>query len=147
MERKYVMLVEDDPNDIHFIDHAFGKLDIPVSLTTASDGKTAFSILKNFLDPSDDDMSLPDLIILDLKLPGISGFEILEWIREQDVLKHIPVLILSSSSHNKDILNSYRLGANSYLVKPNELKQLIDIVKTIKDYWFDINRPAEYSDE
>ncbi len=91
-------------------------------------------------------MAPPDILILDLKLPGKSGFEILEWVRGQDQLSHIPVIILSSSSQNKDILKSYRLGANSYLVKPVNHSDLINMVKSIKDYWFDINVPAEVMD-
>ncbi|MGM0510303.1 MAG: response regulator [Thermoplasmatota archaeon] len=140
-----MLLVEDDPNDVLLLKHAFEKLEVSLDLETFAKGEEALSFLKEADGFSEDDDHFPYIIILDLKLPGKSGFDVLKWIREQDDLQHVPVIILSSSAHKKDILKSYRLGANSYLVKPVNHDDLIGMVRTIKDYWLDLNRTADFS--
>ncbi len=136
-----IFLVDDDQNDRMLIKRAFEKLDMNISVNTASNWEEAKTKLVEFIG-STEEQTL-DLIILDLKLPGKSGFDILRWIRKQEKIKYIPVIILSSSSHDKDILKSYRLGANSYLIKPVRFDDLINIAKTIKNYWFDINKQPD----
>lgn len=132
----YVLLVEDDLNDSLLMKHAFEQLEISVSLKIVHDAEEAITRLK-FV--SDSGSTAPDLIILDLKLPGRSGFDILKWIRSQEPLKHIPVIVLSSSAHHSDVLRCYQLGANSYLVKPVRHQDLIEMIRAIKNYWFDMN--------
>lgn len=131
--------MEDDPNDQMLIQHAFEKLDTPITISAVSNGDQALNSIEGSLSSSKVKNKLPDLILLDLKLPGKSGFDVLEWIRDKDVLDHVPVVILSSSNQESDIKRGYELGANSYLVKPVNHDRLIDIVKTIKRYWFDHN--------
>ncbi len=136
-------MVEDDPNDIFLLKHAFEKIEIDVKIKTASKGKEALSYLEKFADEIEKDETSLSLIILDLKLPGESGFDVLRWIKDHDDLNHIPVIIMSSSSHEKDIVKSYILGANSYLVKPVNHDKLIEMVRSIKDYWFDLNETVD----
>lgn len=137
-----MLLVEDDQNDVLLLKHAFEKLEDPIDLETVSNGEEALSLLKEADDPEDTN-DPPALIILDLKLPGKSGFDVLEWIREQDDLQHVPVIILSSSAHKKDILRSYRLGANSYLVKPVNHDDLIGMMESLHRYWLDLNETVD----
>lgn len=105
------------------------------------DGEEALSILKDSISDKND---CREFILLDLKLPGKSGFDVLEWIRDKDELTPIPVIILSSSGQRSDIMKGYSLGANSYLVKPVEHDDLVDMGKTIKDYWLDLNHSIEF---
>jgi len=134
-----ILLVEDDPNDQMLIQHAFEKLDTPITISAVSKGDQALEAIEDSLSSSKGKDKLPDLILLDLKLPGKSGFDVLGWIRDRDILDNVPVIILSSSNQESDIKKAYELGANSYLVKPVNHGRLIDIVKTIKKYWFDHN--------
>jgi CheY-like chemotaxis protein len=78
---------------------------------------------------------LPDLLLLDLKMPRKNGFEVLEWVRQQPGLKRLPVVVLTSSMQDLDINRAYELGANTYLVKPANYEALVDLVKTLIQYW------------
>ncbi|MCH8745891.1 MAG: insulinase family protein [Chloroflexi bacterium] len=114
-----ILLVEDDPNDVTLIKRAFRKINLGCSLQVVNDGQQAIDYLEG-VSPYDDRTlhPLPSLVLLDLKLPKKSGFEILEWLRGQSKLCRIPVVFLTSSDETSDIDRAYKLGANSYLVKP-----------------------------
>ncbi|RPH48652.1 MAG: response regulator, partial [Planctomycetota bacterium] len=86
---------------------------------------------------------LPSLILLDLKLPRKSGLAILQWLRQQTALKHIPVIVLTSSKESSDVSRAYDLGANSYLVKPVGFEGLLELVKSIGMYWMILNKTPE----
>lgn len=139
--------MEDDPNDQLLIQHAFEQLDAPISISTVSNGDQALDAIEDSLSSSEGKKKLPNLILLDLKLPGKSGFDVLEWIRDRDILDNVPVIILSSSNQESDIKRCYKIGANSYLVKPVNHDRLIDIVKTIKKYWLDYNVTLDFEGE
>jgi CheY-like chemotaxis protein len=129
-----VFYVEDNPDDIKLTSLAMRKAGVVVQLETATDGDQAIAALK---DRSTSD--LPDCILLDLKLPCSSGLEVLAWIRSQPHLKHVPVIMLTSSLLPSEINQAYELGANSYLLKPSDLTALIDLTKTIAHYWLKTN--------
>lgn len=140
-----VLLVEDDPNDVFFFRRAMNKAGINNRVQVARDGQEAIDYLNGangFADRAA--FPLPDLILLDLKLPFVMGLDVLKWIRQQSDLPAI-VVILSSSQESPDIAAAYRLGANGYLVKPADLSQLDATVRAINDYWFKQNIPPPVS--
>src|SRR4051812_37277295 len=114
-----VLLAEDNPDDVFLVKRAFRKSFGDVGLHVVPDGEAAIAYLRR--EPPYDDAAkcpVPSLLLLDLKLPRLSGFEVLAWLREQHVLKRLPVVVLTSSRDRGDVDRAYDLGANSYLVKP-----------------------------
>ena len=132
-----ILHVEDNPDDVVLVNLAFGKAGASARLEVASDGEQAIAALeKNPEAP-------PACVLLDNKLPSISGFEVLTWIRSQPRFRRVPVVMLTSSLLPSDINRAYDLGANSYLVKPSDLDSLITLAKTIELYWVQTNtRPV-----
>ena len=135
-----VLVVEDDPYDLKLILRAMEKARIANPVQTVDDGAAAIDYLAG-VPPYDDrgKSPIPVLMLLDLKLPKKSGFEVLEWLRHQPKLKRLPVVLLTSSSENSDIAKAYDLGANSYLVKPVGTDALVDLLKTVELYWLITN--------
>jgi len=135
-----ILLVEDDENDALLFDLALKQTRILNPLQIVQDGEEALDYLKGKGKYSDrNTFPLPCLVILDLKLPKRTGFEVLQWLKIQDGLKRLPVVVLSSSGEMKDLERAYDLGANSYLVKPIEFDGLLDMVNTLSLYWFNKN--------
>ncbi|MGD1861223.1 MAG: response regulator [Leptolyngbyaceae cyanobacterium] len=135
-----VLLVEDDSNDILFIQRAFRQADIAASIQTVQDGDTAVDYLSGAGEYANRDRyPLPTLILLDLKLPRRSGVEVLEWIKQQPVIRRIPVIILTSSRESMDVDRSYDLGVSSYLVKPVNFNSLLQMFVALNDYWLKLN--------
>lgn len=131
-----LLQVEDDENDVVFLDLAMNQVCAEVSLQTAVDGDQAIAYLSGSGHYADRQAHpLPALMVLDLRLPKIPGLEVLKWIRQQPVFQELPVIILSSSDADADIETAYRLGANSYFVKPVNPSDLIKIVQYIRDRW------------
>jgi len=129
-----VLHVEDDPNDTLLFQHACRKAGVIFDLQAVSDGDQAIAYLRGANDFSDrGKYPLPQLILLDLKMPRVSGFDVLAWIRSEDSLKQMPVVVLTSSNHDADIKRAYDLGAKSYLVKPVGFEALVDLVKTLPE--------------
>jgi CheY-like chemotaxis protein len=136
-----VLLVEDEPADVFRIQRAVSKANLAISLKVVSDGEQAVLYLSGEEPFQDRDRyPIPILILLDLKLPRLSGFEVLAWLRESE-LKHLPVAVLSSSEEQADIEQAYALGANSYLTKPIDFNTLLEMVRGIGFYWVNLNRP------
>lgn len=132
-DSRRILLVEDDPNDIFLIERACKRAGLNWNLIVAADGEEASRILTENGD-------LPEILLLDLKLPRKSGLELLSWIREQpSPLKRLPVVMLTSSNQTVDINLAYDLGANSYLVKPVKFELLLELVKKLDEYWFNVN--------
>lgn len=137
---KNILLVEDDSNDALFFKRALAKVSKSINLMILNDGEQAINYLTQFTGPNTTpNPDIPDLIILDLKLPRRSGLEILDWIRNQEGINRLPVLILTSSDQITDIKKAYSLTANSYLVKPIGFENLITLIETIESYWLDLN--------
>lgn len=140
-----ILLVEDDQNDVLLIKRAFQKVNIANPIIVLGDGEQAIAYLAG-REPYAK-RSLPILMLLDLKLPRKSGHEVLEWLRQQQRLRRLPVVVLTASSESSDVNRAYDLGANSYLVKPVTFDALVEMVKTLNMYWLILNKCADVSNE
>lgn len=135
-----ILLVEDDSNDILFIKRAFRRSKMENPLQIVRDGDEAVAYLSGKGDFQDRNIyPLPSMILLDLKLPRRSGLEVLEWLRNQPVIKRIPVVILTSSKENIDINRAYDIGVNSYLLKPVSHNALNEMIETLDAFWLRLN--------
>jgi two-component system, response regulator len=130
-----ILLVEDNPDDEKLTLRAMRQSEVPNIIIVARDGVEAIEHLTG-----DGVKRLPSLILLDLKLPKLSGLEVLEQIRTNPKTKHLPVVVLTSSDEERDIMQSYDLGANSYIRKPVDFDQFIDAVRQLGLYWLVFNR-------
>lgn len=139
MMENQILHVEDNPDDVMLMNLAFNRAGISARLHVVSDGDEAI----NALEQSTVSGGAPVCVLLDVKLPRVSGLEVLAWIREQPRLRRLPVILLTSSSQTADINRAYDLGANSFLVKPPDLDSLTQLVKTVAHYWVQTNvRPV-----
>ena len=142
MNNKTILLIEDNPSDIDLTKRAFAKGHIINDLTVVEDGQDALDyIFCNAKYAHRDINQLPALILLDLKLPKIDGLEVLRRIRTAEIIKRLPVVILTSSKEEQDIAISYDLGVNSYIRKPVDFNQFAEAVKHLGLYWLVINEP------
>ena len=129
-----ILHVEDDPNDTLLLQHACRKAGIVFDLRAVSDGDQAIAYLRGIEDFSDrNKYPMPQLILLDLKMPRVSGFDVLAWLRADAKLSALPVVVLTSSNHDADIKRAYDLGAKSYLVKPVGFEALVELVRTLPE--------------
>ena len=136
-----ILYVEDEETDVLLLQHALSRASITNLLKTVKDGKAAKDYLAGYPPFTDRRVHpLPGLVLLDLNLPYWSGFEVLEWIRQQPQLRRLPVVIFTSSSRPGDISRAYDAGANGYLVKPNALAELTSQVLALRDFWLLHNR-------
>ena len=135
-----VLLVEDDPNDIVLTRRAFSKVEIPEPIAIVEDGEQAVAYLGATGEFAYQRAHpLPDLVLLDLKLPRMTGLEVLAWLRQQPSLQRLPVIVLTSSREISDVNRAYELGANSYMSKPVTLDSLAMIVSDLDRYWGELN--------
>jgi len=135
-----ILLVEDDANDEFFLRRAAKLAGMLDPLRVVRDGRQAIDYLKGagaYADRAQ--FPLPTLILLDLKLPLVMGMEVLKWIRAQPELQTIIVIIFTSSHLPSDVEKAYRLGANSFLVKPSDPEKLQELLVLIKDFWLGVN--------
>ena len=138
------LLVEDDENDVLLIQRAFRKAHMANPVHVVRDGDEAVAYLAGSGEYADRErFPLPMLVLLDLKLPRRSGFEVLEWLRAQPGLRRLPVVVLTSSDQAVDVNRAHDLGANSNLVKPGSIETLIDMVKTLDLYWVAMSRSPD----
>jgi CheY-like chemotaxis protein len=128
-----VLLVEDSPGDVRLTKEAFREANSRIHLHVASDGVEAMAFLRH--EGIHIDAPRPDFILLDLNLPKMDGREVLAHIKNDESLKTIPTIILTTSSAEEDIVRSYQLHANCYLSKPVELNEFENVVKSINDFW------------
>lgn len=131
-----VLLLEDNPADVELTREAFGEEKLVVNLEVVTDGAAASDYLHQRGRYAD--AKVPDLIVLDLNVPRVSGMDILAEIKSNDALRAIPVVILTSSQSETDIVSSYKLGANCYVSKPLDFSAFLNIVKTIENFWFTV---------
>jgi CheY-like chemotaxis protein len=132
--RKHILLVEDNAGDVLLMREAFEELNLPHSLTVATDGLQALDFI--FKQGRYTEARPPDLILLDVNLPGVNGHEILIRTKSNDATRHIPVLMLTTSTNPDDIRKSYQNFANAYIPKPIQLDDFIDLVSSIDRFWY-----------
>ena len=131
-----VLLVEDDLNDIFLVKRAFKMAQLETPLQVVTDGREATHYLSGQGKYADRETHpLPKLIVMDIKMPRMTGFEVLEWIKHDGFLRRIPVIIVSSSDRAQDIDRAYELGANAYMVKPVSFQAVERLFETITHYW------------
>ena len=136
-----ILQVEDDRNDIFFLEHAFKAAGITHPLQVARDGQEAIEYLSGTGEFADRARyPLPCLILLDLKLPRKDGFEVLEWMQGEPNLRQLTVIVFTSSARAADVDRAYHLGANSFVVKPSQLEERVELAKLIKSYWLHHHR-------
>lgn len=131
-----ILLVEDNDGDIFLITEALGNAKIINKLNVVKDGKKALEYLEK--KPPFASVILPDLILLDINLPKRNGLEVLQMIKENEALKTIPVIILTTSSSQKDVMASYANHANCFITKPVDAEQFLSVVATIENFWVTI---------
>jgi two-component system, response regulator len=130
----YILLVEDNPSDIDLTRRAFARARISNPLRVAEDGLEALDILFG-----DANAGLPAIVLLDLKLPLVDGFEVLRRIRSEARTRRLPVVILTSSKEDQDVASGYDLGVNSYIRKPVDFGQFTEAIRQLGLYWLVIN--------
>jgi CheY-like chemotaxis protein len=136
-----ILLVEDNPDDVFFLKRAFAATQITAPLVVLSDGSAAIEYLAGTARYADRlQHPLPALMLLDLKLPRASGFDVLDWVRRQPALKRLPIVVLTSSKHDDDVNRAYDLGVNSYIVKPSGLSQIAEVARQVEMYWLGLNQ-------
>jgi CheY-like chemotaxis protein len=138
---KRVLIAEDDPSDVFLLKRAFTLAQVPATLHFVRDGQEAIDYLEGEAGFEDRTKHpLPDLMLLDLKMPRLNGFDVLTWVRRRPGLKRLLVTVLTSSNQPDDINRAYDLGANSYLLKPHNSIELSELVAQVKRYWLDLNQ-------
>jgi CheY-like chemotaxis protein len=139
---KTILLVEDSDDDAFFIVRALKSFGLIAPLAHVADGQKAIEYLSGKGAYADRiRFPIPNLVLLDIKLPFISGFEVLRWLREEAALPRVPVVMFTSSCQGRDVEKAYALGANAYLVKPNHGEHYTELAGLIKRFWLDVNVP------
>jgi two-component system response regulator len=142
MEEKIILLVEDNPDDVELTLRAFRKNNIGNKVVVAKDGVEALDYLFGMgVHAGRNVKELPVVVLLDLKLPKIDGMEVLKRMRQNDRTKLIPVVILTSSAEQKDVIDGYSFGANSYVRKPVNFEQFVEAIRHLGLYWLLWNEP------
>ncbi|MGB7443040.1 MAG: response regulator [Coleofasciculaceae cyanobacterium] len=131
-----ILLIEDDPGDIMLIKQALRRSQLMLPLNVVNDGEDALAYLRREREFAK--AVRPDLILLDLNLPGMNGREVLQEIKSDEQLKYIPIVVLTTSDSDEEILKSYKLGANAYVTKPLGLDGFATMIKSLDSFWFTI---------
>ena len=143
-EHAVILIAEDEEDYVLLIRKAFAEAGLKNPIHVVSTGLEAMAYLKGEGRYANrDEYPLPDLFMLDLKLPGFSGFEIIGWVRSQPGLSGLRILVLTSSEQMKDVNDAYRLGANSFLMKPYDFVDLVQFGKFIRDFWLKLSKCPE----
>lgn len=140
MQRKTLLLVEDNPDDVDLTLRALRKHNVVNEFVVARDGQEALDYL--FCEgeyAGRENNGLPQVILLDLKLPRVDGLQVLERLRAEPRTRHVPVVVLTSSSEEQDVIRSYDLGANSYVRKPVDFAQFLEAARQLGLYWLVLN--------
>ena len=139
-----ILVAEDDTADAFFLKRAFAKVGVPTALHFVHDGQEVLEyLLGDGQFANRPTHPVPDLLLLDLKMPRMDGFQVLDWVRQQPRLKRLPVIIFSSSAQDQDINRAYDLGANSYLVKPHSTEDLLALIGKLNTYWVETNEKPD----
>ena len=136
-----MLLVEDNPDDVWLFTYALQNTGIPNPVKVVSDGEQALQYLKGEGAYTDRKrFPIPELIVLDLQMACMTGFEFLKWLRQEPELRHLPVIVLATSNFQEDVLRAYQLGANAFLSKTVDLKEFTATVKQMADFWLGLNQ-------
>jgi CheY-like chemotaxis protein len=139
-----ILLVEDLEDDVTLIRRAFGQAGLTSPLQVVRDGEQVLAYLGGTGKYANrDEFPLPDLILLDLKMPGMDGFEVLQWLRNQPGISRIAVIVLTSSDNLYDVNRAYALGANTFLVKPTDFNNYVNLTKLVSDFWINTAKLPE----
>lgn len=140
-EQSVILLVEDRDDDVFLVRRAFEKAGLKNPFQVAHDGEEAIAYLSGEGRFSNRvEFPLPWLVLLDLKMPKVDGFDVLRWVRSQQHLSGIIIVVLTSSNQIRDVNDAYKLGANSFLVKPDDFQNVTSMATLLKDYWLYGNR-------
>jgi len=135
-DTEVILLVEDREDDILLIRRAFGKASLTNPLQVVRSGEEAIAYLSGEGKYSNRaEYPLPVVVLLDLKMPGMDGFEVLQWIRQEEGIRGLPVLVLTSSNEMRDVNRAYQLGANSFFVKELDFQQSVEFADLLRRYW------------
>jgi len=136
-----ILLVEDDPRDVELTMTALQEYNLSNEVVVARDGEEALDFLYSRGQFAERDSERPAVVLLDLKLPKVNGLEVLQQVRSDPRLKLLPVVVLTSSHEERDLLNSYELGVNAYVVKPVDFHEFVNAVRELGVFWALINEP------
>jgi CheY-like chemotaxis protein len=143
-ELSTVLLVEDNPDDVELILHAFKRAAVTNPIQVVTDGEQAIGYLSGTGHYADRVVyPVPRLVLLDLKLPRRSGFEVIEAAKANSSFRRVPIVVLTSSNQNEDLRKAYDLGASGYLVKPGKRDALVEMMRSVDAYWLCHNEVAE----
>lgn len=135
-----ILIVEDNPHDVVFIKQAIVEVGLPLHVHHIQNGADAIDFLD---DLSSKDGVPPRLILSDIRMPKMDGYEFMQYIRDNNKLRDVPLVVVSTSEQDADIERSYRLGANSYLVKPMDVSVFIETLVRVFRYWLSVNEPPQ----
>lgn len=141
MEAIHILLVEDNEGDIILTKEAFKEAKLLINLSVVKDGKEAIDLLT--MQSKNNDVRLPDLLLLDVNLPKRNGHEVLKYIKEDEYLKHIPVIMLTTSSSPRDINLAYKNYATNFITKPLDINELMCVIAKIDNFWISIIKPPK----
>ena len=142
--KKIILLAEDNPDDVILTQRAFKKSNLLNEIVVVKDGQEALDYLFAKGKHKDRDKNvMPELILLDLKMPKLDGLQVLKQIRENPRTKQLPIVILTTSKEENDIVESYCLGANSFITKPVDFEQFVEAVKQLGLYWLVLNQSTK----
>jgi CheY-like chemotaxis protein len=145
-ERALILLAEDDEDYVHLMRQAFTRANIPNPIHVVWNGEEAIWYLKGVGKYSNrDEYPLPELLLLDIKMPRVNGFEVLKWVRQEPSLASLRVLVLTSSDELRDVNQAYQMGANSFLLKPNDFQDSVQLGRLITDFWLKASKSPEIS--
>jgi CheY-like chemotaxis protein len=139
----FILVAEDDANDRVLLTHALTRDSLPVRVLMVRDGEETINYLHGegpFADRAR--YPMPDLLLLDLKMPRLNGLEVLRWLRSDDICRSLPVIIFSGSGLEKDVQEAYRLGANTYFQKVGDPRALVALLRLVIQYWLASMRPT-----
>jgi two-component system, response regulator len=137
-----ILLIEDNPNDVELTLRALKKVNVANHLLVVGDGAEALDYLfARGTYRSRNRIDVPKVVLLDLKLPKVGGLEVLREVKSDPIMKSVPIVVLTSSKEEQDIIESYKLGVNSYIVKPVDFEKFVEAVAQLGMYWVLLNQP------
>jgi len=138
---KRILLAEDNPNDVELTLTALQEYRLSNEVTVVNDGAEALDYIYHRGNHANRDPGLPCVVLLDLKMPRVDGLEVLRQIKSDAMLRHIPVVMLTSSREEKDLVESYDLGVNAFVVKPVDFEQFVQAIRSVGMFWAIVNEP------